>query len=157
MASKDIQSWTLLIRLCGLGLSVLALVLVLWQLKQAGRTMSGNAFSKSFSELREIHKVFIAYPELRPYFFENKVLAPESGDHQRARALAEMYLDAFVHMHLLRSRFTKDLRPHVDLFIKDMINRSSFLSGYLRENYTFMPDALRSLLANLIETRGRAD
>jgi hypothetical protein len=153
MTSDDIQFWTLLVRLCGLGVSVLGLVLVLRQLKQVGQTMQGNAFSNSFSELREIHKVFVSYPELRPYFFDGKVLTGESDYYQRARSVAEMYLDAFVHMYLLRSRFPKDLRHHVDLLIRDMINRSTFLAGYLRENYTFMPDSLRLLVSSLIETR----
>jgi hypothetical protein len=151
----NIQLWTLEVRLCGLGLSLLGLVLVLWQLTQVGRALRGNAFSSSFAELREIHKAFIDYPDLRPYFFDSKVLSRESDNYQRARSLAEMYLDAFIHMHLLRPRFPKDLQPHVDLLIKDMVNRSVFLAEYLKENYTFMPDALRLLVSGLIETRAR--
>jgi hypothetical protein len=151
----DIQLSTLVVRLCSLGVSILGLVLVVRQLKQVGKTLHGNALASSFSELREIHKAFIDYPYLRPYFFDSIDLPRESDHYQQARALAEMYLDAFVHMYLLRSRFPKDLRPHIDLFIKDMVNRSAFLTEYLKENYTFMPDALRLFVKNLIETRRR--
>jgi hypothetical protein len=98
---------------------------------------------------------FIDYPDLRPYFFDNRVLPRESNDYQRARSLAEMYLDAFVHISLLRPRFPKDLHSHVDLLIKDMVNRSVFLAEYLKENYILMPDALRRMVSSLIETRGR--
>jgi len=155
MDSANIQLFTLLVRLCALGVSVVGLVLVLWQLRRVSQTIEGNAFSSSFSELREIHKVFVDYPVLRPYFFDDKALSPESDDYQQARAVAEMYLDAFVHMYLLRSRFPKDLHRHIDLLIKDMVNRSNFLAGYLKENYTYMPDPLRSLVSSLIETRRR--
>jgi hypothetical protein len=138
-----------------LGVSVVGLAFVLWQLRRLRQTIEGNAFSSSFSELREIHKVFVDHPGLRPYFFDDEAVSPKSADYQQARAVAEMYLDAFVHMYVLRSRFPEDLHHHMDLLIKDMVNRSSFLAGYLKENYTYMPDPLRSLVSSLVETRRR--
>jgi hypothetical protein len=153
MALADLHLLTLLVRICSLGVSVLGLVLVIGQLKKLSQSIQGNAFSSSFSELREIHKVFIDYPSLRPYFFENKVPDRGSDEYQQARSIAEMYLDAFVHMYLLRSRFPEGLHRHIDLLIEDMVSRSTFLVSYLKENYKFLPDPLRLFVSSSVETR----
>lgn len=153
LTPDEILLVTLWVRITGVGVSIVGIWLVLRQLGQVRETILGNAFSNSFAELREIHKIFVDHPGLRPYFFDNESLSRDSEDYQQAKSVAEMYLDAFIHMHLLQPRFPAELRSHIDLLIEEMVHGSEFLAYYLRENAKFMPPSLRSLVSRFIETR----
>ena len=158
--ADSIQCMTLVVRVLALGVSIVAvyvvykqLQVVYQQLQKVNETILGNAFSSCFIELRELHKVFIEDPKLRPYFYEDEHPTPKSDAYQKAMAVAEMFFDAFIHMYLLRSRFPEDLREHIDLYIEDMINLSEFLSDYLAKNEKWMPADLRSLVKRLVAKR----
>lgn len=153
LTPDEILLGTLWVRIGGLVVSIVGIWLVLRQLRQVRLTILGNAFSNSFSELREIHKIFVEHPDLRPYFFDNEALSRDAETYQKAKSVAEMYLDAFIHMYLLRPRFPAELRNHIDLLIEDMVTRSGFLADYLQENARFMPPALNSQVLRFIKAR----
>lgn len=161
MTPDEIQFWILWVRIGTLAVSMMGIGLVYWQLHKIGETIRGNAFSSSFAELRELHKVFIENPDLRPFFYDNKLppndvaeSPPEDvGLNRRANAVAEMFLDAFIHMYLLRPRFPEELKHHIDLFIEDMVQSSGFLADYLRQNARFIPVELRAVILGFINTR----
>jgi hypothetical protein len=151
------NEWTLTVRIATLVVSVIAASFVAMQLRQVVATVLGNAYSNSFTELREIHKVFVDHPEMRPYFFNNEVLGNSvSADvSHRAEAIAEMYLDAFFHMYLLRKRLSAEEQKHVDLLIEDMVQRSGVLADYLAENSKFMLPDLDATVSRYIAARAR--
>ena len=153
MTAPDIQVLTLYVRMGALVVAVVGLVFIVLQLKHLNATILGHAFSSSFAELREIQKVFIEHFELRPYFFDDMPISSDSQFYQKARSVAEMYLDAFIHMYLLRPRFPAELQNHIDLFIEDMLRSSEFLAEYVGENREFMPRDVRALALKVIETR----
>ena len=162
MSQEEFQLYALCVWIGGLLVSIAGVVLVTKQvqlvnrqLEQVSHTISGNAFSSSFAELREIHKVFIDHPHLRPYFYDDKRLPENSEYWNTALTIAEMFLDAFFHLYLLRDRFPDGSKKHVDLFIEDMVQRSPFLAEYLEKNAQFMQQDLQSLVLKLIEARKR--
>jgi hypothetical protein len=104
MSPDQIQHWTLGVRIAEVIVSVLGIGGLILSLRQVGKTVTGNAFMNAFSELRELHKVFVSYPNLRPCFYDNEPMPVQDENYQRARSVAEMFLDAFVHMYLLRGR-----------------------------------------------------
>jgi hypothetical protein len=52
----------------------------------------------------------------------------------RAEAIAEMYLDAFFHMYLLRERFSAEEQKHMDLLIEDTAEVTA-TAGRLRDGW----------------------
>jgi len=150
----------------------LAFTIVVVQLWFGLRILKTNLISRLYSELHEIHQAFIEYPMLRPYFYHKKPLVlDESGDptkedlesYYRARAIAEMFYDAFEHIYVVRGEVTykivsvigfpgSDVAENMDNYIDDMIASSQFLSSYLCEvRSNIHPKALRKFLINRIK------
>ena len=69
-----LQSWTLIVYIFNTLAALTLLFVVYRQLRQVNKTMRANAFSAAFSELNELHRIFIQYPQLRPFFYVNKPL-----------------------------------------------------------------------------------
>jgi hypothetical protein len=151
---EEIQQWTLWIRIAGVLVSFLGLGGVVLSLIQVSKTIAGNALANAFFELREIHKILISFPDLRPYFFEGRILSREDSDYQKARGVAEMFLDAFIHMYTLRPRLDKKSRLALDRYIEHMCFGSSVLSDYLEENlFLVYPDKLKEFLQAITQKR----
>jgi hypothetical protein len=87
-----------------------------------------------FSDLFELHKVFVEHPEMRPYFYDKKGLLETDAEFQRGRAIAEMFFDAFIHMFEQRHAFPKRQQRLLDAYLADILSRSEFLLQYLYEN-----------------------
>lgn len=153
------------------GLGFLVVIIQLWT---GLRFTKAELFGRIYSELHEIHRAFIEYPELRPYFFHNEKLShtpgrpDEGGNSQlyyRARAVAELFFDTFEHVYVLRTEASRGVLGRVptsagnlvenwDNYIKDMISNSQFLSAYLLEvRDSIHPPALRRLIVQTVESK----
>lgn len=141
------------IQIGGLIVSALGFGIIIVQFYLGIRLIKADRVSKIYSELHEVHRVFVEHPLLRPYFFNKAHLsAPEPSDTQseaaatyyRSMAIAEMFFDIFEHIYFLRKEATSeflsgvetaagDVGANWDNYIDAMIKDSSFLSGYLIE------------------------
>lgn len=147
------------------------LVIVIFQLYLGLRLLKANIVDRIYGEIHEIHKIFIQYPMLRPYFFHKVPLTlvesknregDNSEEYYRARSIAEMFFDIFEHIYVLRSESSSKLLKHItspsgdiqdnwDGYIDDMLSSSPFLSSYLLEveKHIFPPE-LRTMVKQSI-------
>jgi len=134
-ASDDLRAW---LQLIATVLAAIALLGSFVQLRLVRRTVVGNAFGNVFSEIREIHKTLASYPQLRPYFAERRpaaMLTPGSDDYHRAQEIADMHLDAFMHMYVLGPRFAPKEREAIDAYIRHLCASSEVLSQHLAPSH----------------------
>ena len=132
--------------------------------------MSINLHGRVYGELHEVHRAFVAYPELRPHFFHGEPLpkpdADESAkltDYYRARGIAEMFFDVFEYVWVVKGEmsprvlgelksadnyFDENWKKYIDGMLKD----SHFLSSYLCEvNQAIYPQDLRRFVLERID------
>ncbi len=65
------------------------------QTDYVARSLTDDVKQYLNAQSHEIGRIFIEYPELRPYFYEGKPVTPEHPDYQRVEAIAEVILDIF--------------------------------------------------------------
>jgi hypothetical protein len=110
------------------------LLIVAYSIFQAGRTFRASVISQVYGELHHVHHTFIENPELRPHFFHGKHIGLKDKDYMKARSVAEMYLDIFEQIFIMRPYAPRKLRPYFDEYVRDMLSGSPFLLEYLTEN-----------------------
>jgi len=57
------------------------------------------------NQSHEISRLFIEYPELRPYFYDGQTIEEQHPDYHRAEAVAELILDIFWTMGVQARRY----------------------------------------------------
>jgi hypothetical protein len=70
------------------------------QTEYLAKSISDNLVQSMNEQSHEIGRLFVAYPELRPYFYEKQSITPEHEHYHRAFAVAELMLDIFWTMSL---------------------------------------------------------
>jgi hypothetical protein len=150
----DNQAWTLLVQIVGTIISGAALLAVVISLQQVNRSLRTNAVGKIYSEIHEVHHVFIQYPQLRPFFFHDALISEGDEEYMRCRSVAEMYLDIFEHVYQLREHGFNDTETNWTQYIGHMCDSSLFLCNYLDENIDLIfPEELRRFLQSKIHAR----
>jgi len=135
----------------GVGLLVLA-----YSVFQVGRSFRASVISQVYGELHHAHHVFVDNPKLRPYFFHGVSVGEEDEDYMQARSVAEMYLDIFEQIFIMRPYAPRRLRPYFDDYIRDMLSGSPFLLAYLKENESLLyPPKLAKIVKRAQEGRDR--
>lgn len=122
--------WTAL----GVLLSAVGLLCVAASLWQVNRSFKAQMIGRLYGELHHVHQTFIEHPELRPVFFHNRGLSSNDADYLRARGIAEMFLDIFEHIYILRPFAPRHLRDPLTGYIRHMCESSHFLRRYLLEH-----------------------
>jgi hypothetical protein len=151
---------------------IVLLCIVFIQLYLALRLLKANIASRLYGEIHEVHKAFIQYPLLRPYFFHKTPLVLNESDdpkknnmeeYYRARAFAEMFFDIFEHIYVLRTESDSILLKHIhssasnipenwDGYIDGMIASSPFLSSYLIEvQENIFPQSLQLMVKQRVK------
>lgn len=59
------------------------------------RSIFENLSESMNRQSHEISRIFVEYPELRPYFYDGKTIEEDHADYLRAEAVAETILDIF--------------------------------------------------------------
>jgi hypothetical protein len=54
-----------------------------------------DAISTIYGSILELDKTFLAYPELRPYFYSGEVISPTDDKYNKVLSIAEYQLDLF--------------------------------------------------------------
>ncbi len=136
------MSWLERLALVGTALSPLLIIgsayLVLRQVEEASSTIKAQLFDATAGRMLDLSRVFIDFPELRPYFYEgvDDATAPEPL-RSRVRAVAELHLDYF-DTELLRTRsFGRTLRgslPSFDPWIRGLFRTSPAMCKRIEED-----------------------
>lgn len=113
--------------------SGIGLLIVAYSVVQVSRAFRASVISQVYGELHHVHHTFIENPQLRPYFFHRAHIGKDHEDYMQARSVAEMYLDIFEQILIMRPYAPRKLRPFFDAYIREMLSESPFLLGYLTE------------------------
>jgi hypothetical protein len=113
----------------GVGLVGIAVSILL-----ARKSYTTAVIGQLYGELHHIHHTFIEHSDMRPYFFHGKFIGSKDDDYMKARSIAEMYLDIFEQIFILRPLAPRKLRPFFEAYIRDMLSESPLLREYLVEN-----------------------
>jgi hypothetical protein len=74
------------------------------QVKEASDTLRGHLFDTTSQRMLDLTRLFVEYPELRPFFYENCNLdGADAALRNRVLAAAELHID-FFDTELLRRR-----------------------------------------------------
>jgi hypothetical protein len=65
------------------------------QTEYVARSLVESQSESLNNQSHEISRIFIAYPELRPYFYHGQPIEEDHPDYHRAEAVAELILDIF--------------------------------------------------------------
>ena len=86
-------------------------LLVVWQtLSATNNSLKYNVYITSTNWTLEIDKMFFANPELRPYFYEGKDIAPTDPQYQRAVSMAEMLIDSMDSVAAIGENFPDEVK-----------------------------------------------
>ncbi len=141
----------LIIQIIGLLVSISGFIAVVISLRQVKRSLEAATYSRLYDELHEIHRVFIDFPAMRPCFYHNEIITKNSELYNRARAIAEMYLDIFEHIYMQRSYLPKNVISGWDKYIHHMCSNSIFLKDYLLENTDLIhPSELQIMIKKIL-------
>src|SRR5712691_11830474 len=81
--------------------SIIAFVVVIYQIRQLQRTIRSDTHSKLYSHYLEVTKLLLQKPQLRPYFYGGKVLdnsVPDQADiRQEIEVMCEVFLGLLEH------------------------------------------------------------
>jgi hypothetical protein len=131
----------------GLLVAILGFGVVIFQLSQFKRSLHAETHSRLYGEDYEAIKLFLAYPTLRPYFYENK--APEAGssDYALAFTAAEMYCVHFEHIMLQMGNLPQEIQPAWRAYIQTMYNSSPAIRQHFQDNKGWYSDRLKAVLS----------
>ena len=138
--------------------SGIGLLIVAYSVIQVSRAFRASVISQVYGELHHVHHVFIENSQLRPHFFHRVHIGPDDKNYMQARSVAEMYLDIFEQILIMRPYAPRKLRPFFEGYIRDMLSGSPFLLRYLTENQKLLyPERLVEIvrLANAQEDQDR--
>jgi hypothetical protein len=147
------ETLSLVVSLGGFTAVVLTLSIFLRQTRamaEQARLLAESARRDSFDRVAAqaflLDQLFLDYPEVRPYFYEGKLLSDEDPVlRHRIAAAAETVLDVFGVIVLHRERFAEVWSSNTwDEYMRHVFARSPFLCSYLRDVHKwFPPDLVR--------------
>ena len=89
--AKVIAIASLLVSIVGLG----SIVIGIESFRQSGRAALADASQRIITDSANVDKLFIQYPEMRPFFREKKPIHRGDEGYDRAAAIADLRVNAF--------------------------------------------------------------
>jgi hypothetical protein len=121
---------------------------VVMQTRYALQSVESNVFSTVTTQNLAGDELFVRYPELRPFFYSGKKLAPDEPLRLQVLATAEYLLDFFDSLSTQLKRYPMLWRHEKDSWeqnIIDMFAWSPVLCNYLEVNKGWYNDDLLAL------------
>lgn len=116
---------------------------VVYQLRQLESATRGEIHDMLSSQMREVLAIFKDYPDLRPYFYENKRIEPGNPQYDRALIVAEYYFDLFEHVVQKRPKMSTELWETWLYYIQRLHGASPILQDFVREHsHMYTPGVL---------------
>jgi hypothetical protein len=148
----------------------LAVIVTLWfvfrqtrifakQTDYVARTLSTSLADNINSRVEAITRLFIEYPEMRPYFYKGQPIDESHVDHARAEAIAELLLDTLYTISeearrggVLRPGQRAD--PNAQAYVSDSFAQSPILVKFLTEHQSWYTEELVELMRQSVNTKG---
>jgi hypothetical protein len=102
---------------------------------------------RSLATVLALDKLFLDYPEIRPYFYEGKDLDEAHPLYPKVEAAAEMHLDVFDYNISFRKSFPQQYHhPEAsECYIRDMLAKSPVMRRRLTKKAEWFSPDLRKL------------
>jgi hypothetical protein len=142
------ERWSLLVQAVGYLLVILWLLAAWVQLRQLSEQNRMLVHQEREGSTLGLDRVFIEYPELRPYFYEEKDIAKEDPLYNRVVAVAEMHLDTFDYA-LKHAEDFQNYEPFPGsekVWMQDMFRKSPILRHYLQTKKAWYSERLQDLV-----------
>jgi hypothetical protein len=94
-----------------LAVSIIGFAVLLYQLRQLRRSVQSDTHSKLYTEDYSVVHLFLAEPELRPFFYDDVPVNENDANSGEATVVAELLCSHFEHIILQRPNLPKDIRP----------------------------------------------
>lgn len=117
----------------GILLQVIGLLAVVYQLKKVNITIRVTAQAALYQQSSHIRSLLVKHPELRKYFFDGKVISPDSEHYDRARTIAEMILNYLEHTVIQKESLRKGDFNAWHKFVYRTISDSPIIQSILNE------------------------
>jgi hypothetical protein len=125
--------------------AVIALFLVVPQLRSANEAINANTLEQIYSRMHDINKTFVEHPELKPYFYDgmrledpNPLAEAKHLDMVQVRsqvpAMAELMCDFFAQALIELKRLPPQAYDGWKNYIRDMYLKSPELRRYYNAN-----------------------
>jgi hypothetical protein len=114
--------------------AVVGFVIVIRQVRQVRQALHSETQSRLYAEVNELLKVFFAYPELRPFFYEGRAMDRTHADYDRTWMLAGAFVAHFEHVVLQENNLPEQIRPHWVKYIQGMYATSPIIRQHMADN-----------------------
>ncbi len=108
------------------------------QTEYVARSLLENSLESLNRQSRDITRIFLAYPELRPYFYGGKDIDESNPDFHRAETVAELILDIFWTMSTQAERVDISSVPQTD-------EGGVLWTNFVRDSFQLSPIMVRTL------------
>jgi hypothetical protein len=126
-------------------LTTLSLFYVGRQTKMLTNSSKAQTWQGLMQPGNEILKIFVEHPELRPYFYEGKVIKRDDEEYSQVMTVSEMFLDFIDSFHddyvydLPGMDANGETRHFWEQYFKDLFASSPALRDFLSEKQKWYP------------------
>jgi hypothetical protein len=135
--------------------SIVGFGCVLYQVWQLRRAVAGDAYTSLYEQYVDVAKLFLERPELRPYFYEERVVDEEAPGGERTKAeveiLAELMTGLLEHAALQRRSIpTKIYVECWRAYTKERF-KSPALRAFWSKNKTWYASEFQEMVDGLLD------
>ncbi|MAW79110.1 MAG: hypothetical protein CMI63_02650 [Parvularcula sp.] len=132
------------IDLAGLAATIIGFIFIIVQVRQLGRSVRSGAQSAIYDQAADFRAHLVAYPELRPFFFEGVDIDPSHPDYNRALTIAELFLNYLEHIAIQGGNFDGADRRAWERFVREALDESPLMARRLAERpHAYSPQLRR--------------
>jgi hypothetical protein len=146
-------NWTAVLQAIGaigsLVVAVIGFVVVIRQVRQVRQALHGDTHSKLYTEVGELLKLFLVYPDLRGYFYSGRQITTEDPEYNRVYLLAEAFVGHFEHVVLQEENLPDHIRPRWIQYIQDMYSTSPIICQHMTESAGWYSDRLHEIVQSV--------
>jgi len=117
-------------------ISLCALSVTLYESIQTRKSLREQTYQGFIGTWFDLGRIFIEYPELRPYFYDNLALTENDENYQRVMAIAVFYDDCFAYTESQATYIPKDLKESYNKY-KDRIESMNAFREF-KKKYTWI-------------------
>lgn len=128
--------------LAGIFLQLIGLIIVIIQLKNVNTSIRVSAQAALYQQSSSVRSALIEHPSLRKYFFDGEKIGAESGEYDRVKTIAEMFLNYLEHLVIKQESLRAADFSAWNKFVYRTISASPIMQEILKEKPEFYSEDL---------------
>jgi len=125
------------------------------QTEYVARTLSMSLSETINSQIEDMTRIFIQYPEMRPYFYKGQPIDENHANYARAEAIAELIADTLfaIASQAKRSPEARSGQHGADSWLSDVFTQSPILVKFLTERESWYGKEFVELMRHGVKAR----